>query len=84
MREFELMGTLGCHLCEIAQALIMSDIERGQCEIYLVDIAEDDQLLDKYAVRIPVLVDVQSGKALDWPFDKQQLQQFLIGLIEEG
>ena len=80
MREFELMGTLGCHLCEVAEALVLNGVEKEQCEIYLVDIAEDDQLLEKYAVRIPVLVDVQSGKALDWPFDKQQLQQFLIDL----
>lgn len=83
MRELELMGTLGCHLCEVAEGIVISALEAGAYDVYQVDIAEDDVLLDKYATRIPVLVDVTSGKELEWPFDPQQLQQFLSDLMAE-
>jgi len=83
MRELELMGTLGCHLCEVAEGVVISALEAGAYDVYHVDIAEDDVLLDKYATRIPVLVDVESGKELGWPFDRPQLRQFLNDLVAE-
>ena len=83
MRELELMGTLGCHLCEVAEGIVISALEAGTYDVYQVDIAEDDVLLGKYATRIPVLVDVTSGKELEWPFNTQQLQQFLSDLTVE-
>jgi hypothetical protein len=49
-------------------------------EVDLVDIAFDDQLMNLYATRIPVLVDNQSGAELDWPFDMQQLAEFVESL----
>ncbi len=80
MRELELMGTLGCHLCEVAEGLISSHVDMQRTAIYQVDIADDDRLMEKYALRIPVLVDLASGQELDWPFDAYQLQTFLENL----
>lgn len=37
--ECELLGTLGCHLCEVAEAVLMPFVERGLL-VELVDIAE--------------------------------------------
>lgn len=83
MRELELMGTLGCHLCDVAAAVLMQVVDPGKFELYQVDIADDDQLMEKYAVRIPVLVDVTSEQELEWPFDEQQAREFLLKLLQE-
>jgi len=42
----------------------------------LVDIVFDDDLVAQFGTRIPVLASDQ-GEQLNWPFDAQQLQQFL-------
>ncbi|MCF5668301.1 glutaredoxin family protein [Pseudomonas marginalis] len=74
--ECQLFGTLGCHLCEIAEAEIMPFVERGLM-VELVDITDPDDLTDVYGLRIPVLRRVDTGAELDWPFDSQQLVAFL-------
>ena len=37
--ECQLFGTLGCHLCEVAEALLMPFVEHGLL-VELIDIAE--------------------------------------------
>ncbi|WP_286237724.1 glutaredoxin family protein [Neptuniibacter halophilus] len=64
-------------MCEVAAQLIAATVDMQQYAIYQVDIADDDQLLEAYAVRIPVLVDLSSGKELSWPFDQTGLSDFL-------
>ncbi len=83
MRELELMGTLGCHLCDLAEEVIASTVDMSEYAIYQVDIAEDDGLMETYALTIPVVVDVVSGKTLGWPFDAHQLADFLKALASE-
>jgi hypothetical protein len=80
MRLLELMTTEGCHLCEQATPLLIAGLDPQLFEVDLVDIAFEDQLMEKYATRIPVLVDSQSGAELDWPFDMQQLAAFVENL----
>ena len=77
MRLLELMTTEGCHLCEHATPLLVAGLDPNVFEVDLVDIAFDDELMNRYATRIPVLVDSQSGAELDWPFDMQQLAEFV-------
>lgn len=60
-----LYGTRCCHLCEQAEALLHET--RLQAEY--IDIAEDDALLERYGLRIPVIRRVDNGAELDWPFD---------------
>ncbi|KJZ52515.1 glutaredoxin family protein [Pseudomonas marginalis] len=74
--ECQLFGTLGCHLCEIAEAEIMPLVEHGLL-VELVDITDPDDLTDVYGLRIPVLRRVDTGEELDWPFDSQQVVAFL-------
>ncbi|WP_428772504.1 glutaredoxin family protein [Vibrio sp.] len=69
----KLYSTEGCHLCEMAQALLQSANVEQQIEV--VDIAFDDELFERYGVTIPVLN--FQGAELNWPFDLQQLQQWL-------
>lgn len=74
--ECQLFGTLGCHLCEQAEALLMPFVERGLL-VELVDIAEQPQWLEAYALLIPVLRRSDTGTELHWPFDEQQVVRLL-------
>lgn len=74
--ECQLFGTLGCHLCEQAEGVLMPFVERG-LQVELVDIAEDEGLAERYGLRIPVLRRLDSGDELDWPFEAEQVASFL-------
>jgi len=71
------MGTVGCHLCEVAEQLIASSVDMQEYAIYQVDIADEDDLVERYGVKIPVLLDLESEEELEWPFDQSQLLEFL-------
>ena len=81
MRLLELMTTEGCHLCDLAVPLLVEGVDPERFEVDLVDIAFEDELVDCYGTRIPVLRDPQSGAELDWPFTAAQLAQFLAELV---
>ena len=42
-----------------------------------IDIAESDELIERYGVRIPVLKSPQHIDDLGWPFDSEQVANFL-------
>lgn len=72
----QLFGTLGCHLCELAEEVLMPFAAAG-VQIELVDIAEREEWVEAYGVRIPLLRRLDSGAELGWPFDAQQVAVFL-------
>ncbi|GFM84231.1 glutaredoxin family protein [Pseudomonas cichorii] len=74
--ECQLFGTLGCHLCEVAEAILLPLVEHGLL-VELVDIAENEAFFEDYGLRIPVLRRVDTGAELDWPFDSEQVAFFL-------
>ncbi|MDP3845491.1 MAG: glutaredoxin family protein [Pseudomonas sp.] len=74
--ECQLFGTLGCHLCEVAEAVLVPFVEHGLL-VELVDIAESETWVDQYALRIPVLRRTDNGAELDWPFEAEQVVSFL-------
>lgn len=71
--KLELYGTEHCHLCEQADALLHG---LGIIAAH-VDIIEDDDLLARYELRIPVLRRADTGAELGWPFDAAALARFL-------
>jgi glutaredoxin len=71
--DIRLYGTACCHLCEEAQAILQG----MGIEAEHVDIADDDELLEKYGIRIPVLKRVDTGAELGWPFDAAAVSRFL-------
>jgi len=77
MYQLDLMTTEGCHLCEEAIAVLDKTLRAGEAEVDLVDIVYDEKLMERYATRIPVLLDRVGGRELDWPFDRSRLEQFL-------
>jgi len=42
-----------------------------------VDISTDDNLLDNYGTRIPVLSRSDNNSKLDWPFDAEKVTRLL-------
>ncbi|RMO19804.1 hypothetical protein ALQ47_02549 [Pseudomonas cichorii] len=74
--ECQLFGTLGCHLCEVAEAILLPLVEHGLL-VELVDIAENEAFFEDYSLRIPVLRRIDTGAELDWPFDSEQVAFFL-------
>jgi len=77
-----LYGTRGCHLCEDAEILLSKAIQaqRAEIPVEIVDIAEKRELEDRYGIRIPVVHDAVSGAELGWPFDADQVGEFLRSL----
>ncbi|WP_420590384.1 glutaredoxin family protein [Bacterioplanoides sp.] len=70
---YVLYGTEACHLCELAQQVIVEVAAHIPIEVYVEDIAESEQLVASLGTRIPVLKDEQSGRELDWPFNHDEL-----------
>ena len=73
-----LFGTSGCHLCEQAQ-LILNDFFPNNVELTIetVDIAEQGQWQEQYAIRIPVLYHPESKNELGWPFNQAHVKEFI-------
>jgi len=69
-----LYGTTYCHLCEQAEAVLQA----VGVEAEHIDIAEDDVLLEKYGVRIPVVKREDTGAELGWPFDAAAVRRFIL------
>lgn len=78
MSCYTLYSTWGCHLCEEAEALIHAAGLADQLQV--LDIIDDEQLLARFRVHIPVLAgaDLQGNESLlYWPFDVATLQLWL-------
>ncbi|NOT10901.1 MAG: glutaredoxin family protein [Methylococcaceae bacterium] len=73
-----LLGTAGCHLCELADAIVEHCAQsRGELTIERIDIAEFVHWQTQYATRIPVLYHPETGQDMGWPFDYNDLEQFI-------
>jgi hypothetical protein len=73
--ELILYSTDHCTLCDQALELLLSMPELAGQAVQVVDVATDDDLLDQYGERLPVLGFHSTAahgagvRVLDWPFD---------------
>ncbi len=76
-----LYGTEACHLCELAEDIVSATIASSTPEwgYRKVDIAESEDLFERYGWVIPVLA-APDGSELRWPFDQPALEAFLLSL----
>ena len=72
--------TVGCHLCEQAEELLEFIARESGLDWEKTDIADDPALVDRYGIRIPVLRRTDDDSELGWPFDLEQLREFLSGM----
>lgn len=77
-RQLLLYTTLGCHLCEQALDLLheakSNGFTFGICE---VEISDSESLMAAYGVRIPVVKFEDSEQELGWPFQYDDLIDFI-------
>jgi hypothetical protein len=74
MPQLILYSTSGCHLCEQAQRIVQNTLGAPAPE---VDIADDEQLLARYGVRIPVLRRTDTDAEIGWPFGEPDVLALL-------
>lgn len=77
MKTVFLYSTAGCHLCDTAWEILAPLITQLPLRLEEVDIAETDELIERYGIRIPVLKLENESEELGWPFDAQQAWEFL-------
>ena len=70
--------TSQCHLCELAEALLVRTPLPEPIPVDAIDIAQSDTLVKRYGSRIPVLYRRDTGAELDWPFTSDELINFLL------
>ncbi|WP_372612393.1 glutaredoxin family protein [Halomonas sp.] len=75
MIQLRFYTTLGCHLCEQLQALLLT-LAADEVWLEKIEISEDDALVERYGMRIPVLED-ERGEVLDRGFDAPRLAAWL-------
>lgn len=78
--ELLLYSTSACHLCEQAEVLLLKTLPANRFQLRKIDIALDEELMDRYGCAIPVLARVGKNAAqieLFWPFDENKIMHFL-------
>ena len=80
-----LYTTLGCHLCEQALAIvqpILTEVafikDEAGITLELVEISEQEALVAKYGIRIPVIRLSDKDEDLGWPFDVGAVKHYLM------
>ena len=68
MTVITLLTTAGCHLCEQAEAILNT----LNVDINKIEIGDDDDLVERYGTRIPVLK-FADNSTLNWPFDRPDI-----------
>ena len=73
--EIKLFTTTGCHLCDQVFDQLLSSPNAAGCQLVVIEIADDDALMDRYASRIPVLE--CAGRTLEAPIEADALEAWL-------
>ena len=72
---FELLGTSACTLCDEAESLARPVVEAFGWTLVVLDVAEDEDLYERFGMQIPVLRRSDVAEALSWPFDVRDVEQ---------
>ncbi|MEQ8953775.1 MAG: glutaredoxin family protein [Gammaproteobacteria bacterium] len=73
MTELVLYTTVGCHLCDQAEAMLHSLRAQHPFRLLTTDIANDEALMERYGMRIPVVRNEARAQELGWPFQPEDL-----------
>lgn len=74
-----LYTTAGCHLCNLANELLLAIPPHYKLQIIATEIGDDDDLVDRYGIRIPV-VQFTDGSEIAWPFKQVDIETKLTQL----
>jgi hypothetical protein len=56
---------------------MLDDLPQGLTSYRELEISDDETLLERYGLTIPVVRREDTGSELSWPFDEAQLLRFL-------
>lgn len=73
MTSLTFYTTAGCHLCEHAAEMLAHLKAASAVSVVEIDIASDENLVERYGIRIPVVRREPDGEELGWPFSYEQL-----------
>ena len=68
-----LLSTDGCHLCDVA----IQQLNSLNLSFEILDIVTDEALVEAYGASIPVLIVEGAEQALFWPFEKEQVIEYV-------
>ena len=77
MKELKFFTTQGCHLCEQAGEILTVLQKKYMFELDVIDIAVEQELVEKYGLNIPVLMNADNKEELYWPFDVDEIVNLL-------
>lgn len=67
----------GCHLCAEAEPLVVATAERMGIPVEVVDIDDDDDLIRRFALRIPVVLGPTGAVVAEGIIEKRSLRRQL-------
>lgn len=77
MTQLVLYTTSHCHLCEQALALLINTKQQYTIDWLTKEISDDDELIEKYGIKIPVLQRVDNHAELNWPFSADDIVRLI-------
>lgn len=77
MIDYYLLTKAQCPLCLQALQMIQQLPLEEPINLHLVDIAQQTELVEEYRTLVPVLVRGLDDQELKWPFNDQQLMEFI-------
>ena len=78
MLNLTLYTTDGCHLCDYAET-VLQEVLQAEPELRWsnVDIANQDELIERYGIRIPVIRLEGADYDVGWPFSADDVIHYL-------
>lgn len=77
MKQFVLYSTSHCHLCEQAEKLLINLQHEYEFQWKIIEISNDDDLIDQYGIRIPVIQCINTKAELNWPFTQNDIMKLV-------
>ncbi len=77
MVDLYLYSTSHCHLCDKAETSLVSLTNKYDIRWSTIEITTDDELIEKYGAKIPVIKRVDNDSEISWPFTTQDIVKLL-------
>jgi hypothetical protein len=72
-----LYTTSHCHLCEQAELLLRVSSRSNDITWASVEISDKTELLERYAIKIPVLKRMDNDLEITWPFTAHEISNLI-------
>ena len=77
MLELTLYSTSHCHLCEEAETSLASISNQYDIKWNTIEITNNDELLEMYGVKIPVIKRADNDYEICWPFTTKDIVKLI-------